>query len=271
MVASLLREEVSDLSSRCRELVAIAHEAGELALGLRRDLKRSSIQSKGPQDFVSDADLATERFIRNRIAEVFPEEAVLGEEGGATGDGVGLWIIDPIDGTTNYLHGLEDWAVSIAFADQKGLACGAIVAPALGISVWAERGVGAYCKEGSLVVSGCGEAAHALLLLGRSERAGRKSYLRGVERTLELGMEYRRVGSAAVSLLQVCMARAEGYIEAHLNPWDVAAGLLVAREAGAIVHAPNFAELVAQGGPVCVAAPGVCPEVERVFDVMISG
>jgi len=210
----------------------LATEAGALALHLRQNKPDDFIQSKGPQDFVTYADREVEKMIRSRITERFGDDAFLGEEEGQTGIGGNIWTVDPIDGTTNYMHGLPDWAVSIAWCSDGEIQLGVLALPDSNCLAWAQRGKGAFVNGEPISVSDCTQVKQSLLMLGRSARNPLSDYLGIVERAIADGSEYRRSGAATVSLLAVARGQVEGYYEVHLNAWDALAGLLIVSEAG---------------------------------------
>ncbi|MEP2782553.1 MAG: inositol monophosphatase family protein [Pseudoruegeria sp.] len=244
----------------------IAVEAGHLAIEMRLTADKGFAKEKGHQDFVTAADLAVETLIRARIASVFPEDSVLGEENGTTGTGDALWVIDPIDGTTNYMHGLADWAVSIAFCIGGKIEYAAIFAPDIDTLVWARSGKGAFVWDEPINVSICDTAANALVLLGRSARCKTDGYLQMLNRIFEKGLEYRRNGSAAFSLSMVALGRADAFYEAHLNPWDAMAGILIAQEAGGNVEHPPYSEFINVGGAVFVSNNRIHSDVKSAIN-----
>lgn len=232
---------------------SIALEAGELAVKMRREQDSTFAQKKSHQDFVTAADLAVEQLIRDRILACFPEDSILGEEQGASKISNSIWVVDPIDGTTNYMHGLAEWAVSIAYCHDGKVVCGAIYAPDIFSLISASTGNGATLNDQPVCVSNCSVPGNAIVLLGRSARHGAKDYLKNIQNVLDKDMEYRRNGSAAYSLMSVAAGRAEGYYEAHLNSWDALAGLLIVNEAGGVTNSYCFEEFLRKGGPVIVS------------------
>ena len=233
----------------------LAVEAGKLAQKLYQEQDETFISVKGLQDFVTVADRQVEEKIRALISQYYPGDAVLGEEEGLSGSGEAIWVIDPIDGTANFMRGLPDWAVSIGYCEKGEIELGVIYAPDRDELCWAAKGQGAFCNDRRVHVSDCSRAEQALLLLGRSTRNPVQDYLTTIERTVNAQMEYRRNGSAAVSLMNVAQGRAEGYYEAHLNAWDAVAGVLIIREAGGLVHSAPVPELLKHGSRVLAVTP----------------
>ncbi|WP_293576404.1 inositol monophosphatase family protein [Phaeobacter sp.] len=232
----------------------LAQEAGFLAQKLYREREADFVSTKGLQDFVTQADRAVEAHIRSLLLRHFPSDAMLGEEDGLMGDSSSIWVVDPIDGTANYMRGLPDWAISIAFCWEGEPEVGVIFAPERNEMCWAVKGQGAFCNDQPIQVSACAAPDQALLLLGRSARGSLSAYLDLVRSVIDSEMEYRRNGSAAVSLMDVAQGRAEGYYEAHLNPWDALAGVIIIREAGGIVRCAKGAEMLTAGSPVLALA-----------------
>jgi len=232
------------MSSELPDLVrAIALEAGELAALRRREGVEVAATKSSIVDVVTAADREVEELIRARIAAARPQDAVLGEEGGATGGTSGLtWVVDPIDGTVNYLYGIPHYAVSIAVveggadpADWEPLA-GAVFNPAIGELYTATRGAGAFLGDTRIRVADPVPLEQALIGTGFAYDAA----LRGeqgavVARLLPNVRDIRRHGTASLDLTGVAAGRLNAYYERTLNPWDHGAGELIAREAGAVV------------------------------------
>lgn len=244
-----------DIGERLELARSLARKAGALAVGMRRKQSADFSKEKGHQDFVTLADLAVESLIRDEIAQAFAADSILGEEEGTTGGGDALWVIDPIDGTTNYMRGLADWGVSIAFCLKGRIELGVIYAPDIDTLLWARAGGGAFVahrgEETRACVSDRSTLDNTLVQLGRSARCKDFDYPALVGRVFERGLEYRRNGSAAFSLLTVALGRAEGFFERHLNPWDAMAGILIVQEAGGTVDFPGCSDFIRQGGAVC--------------------
>ncbi len=228
------------MTNRTQFIRDLTEEAAAKALKMRREQGEDFIQAKGHQDFVTYADRAVEDLIRSRIAEQFPDEHVLGEEEGQSGDGPKLWVVDPIDGTANYMRGGADWAVSIAYMEDGVLEAAAICAPELDVTLWAAKGQGAMGRhagvEQAVALSDCTDVRAGVLMVGWSGRQKVEDHVASVSRALNAGMEYRRNGAAVISLLAVALGRAEGYWEQYVNAWDVFAMWLILQEAGAVIE-----------------------------------
>jgi myo-inositol-1(or 4)-monophosphatase len=228
------------------ELLAAARAAAQAASELLRDARPEDVRAKGnPRDLVTEWDLRSEDVIRRVLAERTPGITVLGEEAGA-GDGAGggdestglRWLVDPIDGTVNFAHGLPIWAVSIACEDAGQIAAGVVAAPQLGWWFEASRGGGARDGGGAaLRVSSIARLDHALLTTGFPyDRATRpdNNFAEWAHLQRRAGA-CRRLGAASLDLCLVARGWMDGYWEKHLHPWDVAAGALIVTEAGGIV------------------------------------
>ncbi|MGD9571268.1 MAG: inositol monophosphatase family protein [Thermoleophilia bacterium] len=215
-----------------------AHGAGAL-LRERAGTDPSGVVSKSSStDLVSDADRDAEALVIGTIRAARPDDGVLAEEGGGGEGASGItWVVDPLDGTTNYLWGLPQWCVSIAATDADGGLVGVVHDPSRGETFRAVRGGGAWLGDRPLRVGPGRPLGEALVGTGFSyradERARQAERLRGV---LPAVRDVRRLGAAALDLAWVAAGRLDGYFETGLNPWDRAAGELVAREAGAVIE-----------------------------------
>ncbi|MEV4314664.1 inositol monophosphatase family protein [Actinocrispum sp. NPDC049592] len=245
--------------------VRVAAEAAELVESTRRSAVRDVATKSSATDPVTAGDRAAERLVRERLAELRPGEAVLGEEEGADGsggDGV-CWVVDPIDGTVNYLYGFPWYSVSVAVQLDGATVAGAVVEPSSGRQWSAALGQGATLDGVPLRASTTDRTELALLATGFGYRAERRTrQAEFVARLLGRVRDVRRTGSAALDLCMVAAGWVDGYVEHGLNRWDWAAGSLIAAEAGAVVSLPDSGEL---GGAIFAAAPGVADELRKVL------
>ena len=253
---------MSDDAVRERFLAAqdAARDASRLALEHFAGLDALTIESKGRQDFVTEADRAVERLIVERLTTAFPEDAVLGEEAGFSVDPTdrrAVWAVDPIDGTSNFVRGRPDWAVSIGLAFDGQAAVGVIDVPAHGWQYAACRGHGATRNGASIGVATGGTLADATVGLGFSYRLPTSVHLGYIESLLGAGVEYRRLGTAAVSMALVADGRFQGYVEGHINSWDVLAGLVLVREAGGRTNDFLARDGMRFGNPILAASPAL--------------
>lgn len=222
--------------------VEAATGAGALLLRFAEDLAAGAdlgVEHKtSATDPVSAADAAAERAIVTSLLAALPDDGILAEEGqdprsGRTGR---TWIIDPLDGTVNFLYGWPLWCVSVACADADGIVAGAIVQPTSGEVFHAARGAGAWLGERQLRVREVADPAHGLVATGFAyDRAVRTDWGRRVPALLDRFRDLRRGGAAALDLAWVAAGRADVYVEFALQPWDWAAGRLLVLEAGGVV------------------------------------
>ncbi len=199
-----------------------------------------TVQHKGgnPADLVTEFDRRSEEAIIATIREASPDDAILGEEGGGRpGTSGRRWLVDPIDGTTNFAHGLPMFAASIALEVQGELVAGVLAAPALGWTFWAARGMGAWLESDRgvrrLAVSGTAALAGALLATGfPTTTSARAHNFAAFEAVYRRSQGVRRIGAAALDLAFVAAGWIDAYWEAPLHPWDLGAGVVLVREAG---------------------------------------
>jgi myo-inositol-1(or 4)-monophosphatase len=244
--------------------LAIAEEAAGLARRAR-DGAIGDVDTKSSEtDVVTAADLAVERLVRERLAELRPGEPVLGEEAGASGDpGDGIrWVVDPIDGTVNYLYGNPCYAVSLAAQRGDESVAAAVVEPISGRRWTAVRGGGAFLDGRPLRVSSATRLELALVGTGFSYRVERRvRQAAAVARLLGRVRDIRRAGAASLDLCAVAAGWLDGYAEHGLYRWDWAGGALIAEEAGAVVRLPASA-----GDLTFVAAPGIAEQLWAALD-----
>jgi myo-inositol-1(or 4)-monophosphatase len=243
-------------------LLQLARDAA-IAAGRVLLSERPAVIAQGPSatkssatDPVTRADTAAQQVIADMLATARPADGLLGEEGldrrGETG---WQWIIDPLDGTVNYLYGSDDWAVSIALRDEAGTAVGVVHAPALGRTYTAVRGGGCYLDDRRITVRGCRDLSQAVVGTGFSyDAATRGAQAAVLARVLPRVADIRRCGSAALDLARVASGRIDAFYENDLQKWDWAAGALLATEAGAVVRQIAGPD---QRSGVLAASPGL--------------
>lgn len=257
------------LQSRFDAAIAVAREAGAVALGHFRNLDDLTVESKGVQDPVSEADRQTEAIIRSRLTEQFPDDAFVGEETGATGVDAsrGTWVVDPIDGTQPFLLGLPTWCVSIAYVHSADIRVGVIYNPVTDELYAARRGHGATRNGARLHVSAAQQLSDGLTGLGCSSRTTPRDIGLMAERLRAAGGMFHRVGSGALTLAYVATGQLIGYLEMHINAWDCLAAILLVEEAGGMAT-PFLAENgVTGGGPIVASGPGVFDELQGILPV----
>lgn len=249
---------MDDTLRRARAVaVDAARSAGDI-LRSRVDSIRE-VRHKSAFDLVTDVDLQSEHEVSSALRAAFPTHAILGEEGGATvgSDPRYRWIIDPLDGTTNYAHGFPFFCVSIGLECDGDMVLGVAYAPSLDELFVAEAGRGATLNDRPMHVSATSELPLALLATGFPyDRAEFPRALRSFEVLSLRSQAVRRAGSAVLDLAYVACGRLDGYWEHHVQPWDVAAGALMVREAGGLVTATDGSRFNVDGGQV-LATNGV--------------
>ena len=251
---------VESLMGRYLAAQAIALEAGQLAQRFLANPESLHVELKGPQDVVSAADRAVEDLIAQRLAAACPEDALQGEEGHAiaadrTGDA--LWVVDPIDGTANFVRDLPDWCVSIGMMYRGRPEIGVIYVPAVGELYAALRGQGALCNGRSIKVSGRTTITGATIGLDYSFSTPSAAHRAHIEAIHAHGGEYRRNGSVAVSLTRVASGRLDGFVELELNAWDVLAGIVIVQEAGGWTNDFLAGDGLRGRNPMIAATPGI--------------
>ncbi|MFJ6728212.1 inositol monophosphatase family protein [Streptomyces sp. NPDC091281] len=257
------------------DLLALAEEAARRAGELLRDGRPADLAvaatKSSPIDVVTEMDIAAEKLITGLISDRRPDDGFLGEEGASSEGTSGVrWVIDPLDGTVNYLYGLPTWAVSIAAEQDGETVVGVVAVPMRGETYRAVRGGGAWLtadRDGERALA-CRPPApldQALVSTGFNYVTDVRTHQADVaQRLIPLLRDIRRGGSAAVDLCDVAAGRLDGYYERGLHPWDLAAGDLIARQAGALTggrpgERPAYALTVA-------ATPGVFQPLQRLLE-----
>ncbi|HUL74646.1 MAG TPA: inositol monophosphatase family protein [Vicinamibacterales bacterium] len=252
--------------------LATAIEAALAAGRIQRAYFRShlTIEKKGPIDLVTAADLEVEREFRALVKQRFPSHVVLGEEGAdrsAPPESGVCWIIDPVDGTTNFAHGLAIFCVSIALEVDGRTEVGVVFDPMAGELFTAERGQGAWLNGRRLAVTRSDALIDSLLVTGfpYSRRHGRREQVEIFAAFLEQARAVRRLGSAALDLAYVAAGRFDAFWEEGLHPWDIAAGALIVSEAGGLVTDYLGAPLALARGQIVASNGAVHPRVLEVI------
>lgn len=240
------------------ELAIVAAKAGAAELVARAGNARTFVGSKtSSTDMVTDADRASEAAVIEILTSARPDDAILGEESGERSGTSGFrWVIDPLDGTTNFLYGIPQWCVSVAVEDGDGGVAGCVLAPILGETFAAARGEGATLNGETINVSAQPALGDALLATGFSYLPEeRETAARMLPAILPRVRDIRRPGSAALDLAWVACGRLDGYFEAPVFPWDGAAGSILVREAGGRVE--PMAAIGPSGSGLVASGPGV--------------
>jgi myo-inositol-1(or 4)-monophosphatase len=248
-----------EFAARANIISTIALQAGKLAVKYRDT--GLNVSSKGRQDFVTQADLAVETLITEQLLEHFPNDGVLGEEHGTINPNRGTWVVDPIDGTSNYIKNMDYWCVSIAYVVDDEIQIGCIYAPDRDEMYLAIKNKGATLNAKPLQLKPTLASDEAVIGIGVSGRSPLPNYLDLITYLIENGLEYRRFGSAALTLAHVAAGQVDGYFEAHLNSWDATAGLLIACEAGALGNEFLAQNGLNQGNITLAAHPKIYPQL----------
>ncbi|MGV6872271.1 inositol monophosphatase family protein [Pseudochelatococcus sp. B33] len=244
-------------------------DAGRAALAFFADPSSLRTEAKlGGQDVVSEADRAVEELIRGRIGQVFPDDGILGEEQGLVAGSSGfLWVVDPIDGTSCFLHGLDQWCISIAVMDGPETVLGLIHRPTTGDLFVARKHGGAFLNGRPMRVDAAAFIDSALVGVGANFRIPAGRIAAFIRVLLEAGGMFVRSGSGALMLAEVASGRLAGYYEPHINAWDCMAGLLLIREAGGwTAPFPPAGAGLLDGGPVIGCAGGVGDDLRALVE-----
>ena len=251
-------------SANLNIMIKAARRAGRALVKDFREVENLQVSMKGAGDFVSRADLNAEQMLKEDLMEARPTYGWLGEEGGGEEgqDPTRRWIVDPLDGTTNFLHGLPHWAVSIALEHKGQVVAGVVFDPAKDELFFAEKGAGAWMNESRLRVSGRTRMIESVFATGLpfGGRADLPDTLREMGRVLPGCAGVRRWGAAALDMAYVAAGRYDGYWERRLNAWDIAAGLVIVREAGGLAEPLDDGEgILETGSVICANEPLFTP------------
>lgn len=257
----------AELDLRQCAVLGLVQEVSRLALDYFNKRDSLGVTMKGAQDWLTVADGAVEEFLRKRLAVLFPHDAVIGEEGGGEAADA-VWIIDPIDGTSNFARGDRNWCISIGLLLNGVPEIGIIAAPALDELYLGRRGQGASMNGEPIKVSGETDIGRAYVEMGWSTRIALANYLAMVERGFAAGASIKRSGSGALGICHVANGRTEAYAELHINAWDVAAGLVIASEAGADINDFFSGEGIAKGNPVLCCTPALTDKLEQITGII---
>ncbi len=250
-------------------MIAAARKA---ARALKRDfgeLEKLQVSLKGPANFVTAADRRAEETLYQELSKARPGYSFLGEEGGKRegADKTHIWIVDPLDGTTNFLHGIPQFAISIALEREGTMIAGVVYNPAVEEMFIAERGKGAFLNEQRIRVAARKTLADTVIACGLPHR-GRGQLELGTKETGAMQQEVaglRRFGAAALDLAWVAAGRLDGYWERNIKPWDMAAGLILVREAGGFVTDCDGGDDMFAKGHVVAGNEAIQKEIVRVL------
>ena len=257
-----------DAELRLAAAEAVAREAGALALRYFRNLEALEVEQKGPQDIVSIADRAVEDLVRRRLLAMFPNDAILGEEGGLHGEGrEGTWVVDPIDGTWCFLNGIGAWCVSLAYVCEGRIETAVIYDPNANELFAARAGGGARLDGKPIEVASVTSLTQGTVSVGHSARVPPASPVATIERLLQAGGMFHRHGSGALALAWTACGRLIGYVEPHMNSWDALAGLLLIAEAGGYTNDYLANDGLMRGNPVLGCPPALRQELCRIAGI----
>jgi len=242
-------------SANLNLMMKTARKAGRSLAKDFREVENLQVSMKSAGDFVSKADITAERIIKEELMEARPNYGWMGEESDEEiigTDPTRRWIVDPLDGTTNFLHGLPHWAVSIALEHKGEVVAGVIYDPSKDELFFAEKGFGAYLNESRLRVSGRNVMIESIFATGLpfGGRADLPETLKDLARLLPTCSGVRRWGAAALDLAYVASGRYEGFWERKLNAWDMAAGIVIVKEAGGLVEPLSKGDNILETGEI---------------------
>ncbi len=241
--------------------VKAARKAGSIINRASLDVDLVKVASKGRSDFVTEIDRAAEQAIVDILLKAYPDHAILAEESGASGDSEYTWIIDPLDGTTNFIHGFPQYCVSIGVQHRGALEHAVIYDPVKNELFTASKGRGAFVNDRRVRVSKCTRIKEALVGTGFpfKELTRLDLYTRQLNELMRNSAGVRRAGAAALDLAYVACGRLDAFWELGLSPWDMAAGVLLIQEAGGLVGDLQGNQTFMESGDIAAATPKLFP------------
>ena len=264
----------AELQQREEVACAAARAAGDQLLRRFRPRQRIAVETKGLHDYVTEADRTAERTVVEVLLGSFPQDGVLAEEGSAARDVSGRrWVIDPLDGTTNFIHGVPTFAVSVALEDASGLLVGVVHDPVHGETFHARRGGGARLNGDPISCSRAEDLHDALIATGFPfrEMSRVREYLHAFESFLRGAAGMRRAGSASLDLVFTACGRYDGFWEVGLSRWDIAAGALIVQEAGGLVTDVAGGGSFLASGDVVAAGARLHPRLVEITRPALAG
>lgn len=255
------------MPDRTTQAIEIAKQGGSVALGYFRELAKLEIVDKGLQDFVTEADQNVELHIRKLIENAFPDDGIVGEEHEAKEGTSGYrWVIDPIDGTSNFINAMPVWCVVLAVVKDDATEIGVIHDPNSDETFHAIKGAGATLN-GAPVHTPADAAFHrGSISTGYCNRVSKSRTVAVIAEILSRDGVFHRNGSGALSLAYVAAGRLIGYVEEHMNAWDCIAGQLIIAEAGGRVEDQSADDMIKHGGRVVAASAGIFDELVAIAD-----
>ncbi|MBX3597276.1 MAG: inositol monophosphatase family protein [Rhizobiaceae bacterium] len=238
--------------------IDLARRAGEFSLTFFRELDKLSIESKGHQDLVSNGDREVELFVRAEIAKAYPDDGIVGEEHAPVeGTSGHVWVIDPIDGTANFVRGIPQWCVIIACMKDGQTHTGVVHEPVNNETFYARVGAGAFVNGRPIKVASVSSIGEGAIGTGFNNRTEAENILPVVAEIIRGGGIFFRNASGGLMLAYVASGRLIGYTEEHMNAWDCVAALLIVQEAGGECVPYSRGDVIANGTVVIAGAPGV--------------
>jgi myo-inositol-1(or 4)-monophosphatase len=256
------------LQERLQVACAVAREAGALQKLRFLDREAMIYKFKGPQDYLTATDGEVEKLVRSRLLEAFPTDTFLGEEdGGQVSERT--WVVDPIDGTSNFARGIPHFCVSIAFVLDGVASIGVIYQPILDELFAAAKGLGATLNGEPIKTSSTTSLDKSLLEVGRASRQPQAVYLAMLDKVMNTGAAIRGAGSGALAVANVAAGRVDGCFETHMYSWDCLAGLVLVEEAGGRVNDFLAGDGLLKGNPIFASAPGIAGELSELVGVSL--
>jgi myo-inositol-1(or 4)-monophosphatase len=259
----------ADLDRKFHMAKGLVREVGQQALAYYRDRASLGVERKGLQDLVSRADRECEDIIVESLRSRFPEDGFLGEERGRQNPGSEtIWVIDPIDGTANFLRGIPNWCVSLGYIEGREPIAGVIYNPVTDELYAARKGGGATMNDHEIHVSSTRSLDEARMGIGFSYRRSVDVHVAAMKALLDAHCEYNRFGSGALGMAMAADGRLDGYWEAHINIWDVAAGLCLVKEAGGWHNDFMQGDVFVKGNPILAATPGLAKDLAKLLPTL---
>ncbi|WP_299196902.1 inositol monophosphatase family protein [uncultured Tateyamaria sp.] len=249
---------MDSVSERLEFATELCHAAGGVARDYFANRATLVVDQKGTQDWVSEADRNVETYIRKQIETAWPDDGIVGEEYTPKAGSSGFdWVVDPIDGTTNFVNGIPTWTIVLAGVRDGRTELGVIHDPIVGETFAALRGVGAQLNDAPMRVASGTPLTAGTVAVGYSNRVEARHVVPIVAGLIERGAMFHRNASGALSLAYVAAGRLLGYVEEHMNAWDCLAGQLLVSEAGGVIEDQDADAMIREGGRVIVGTPDV--------------
>lgn len=260
------------LNTRSQKAIEIAKSGGELALDYFQRVASLEVVDKGLQDFVSEADQNVELHIRKLIQEAFPDDGIIGEEHAPKPSKSGYnWVIDPIDGTTNFVNSIPAWCVVLAVVKDDMTQIGVIFDPVHGEVFHAQKGHGAQINDQLLLCPAETAINRGTIATGYCNRSSKPKTTKLISEILARDGVFHRNASGALSLAYTAAGRLIGFVEEHMNAWDCLAGQLIIAEAGGGVEEQSADQMIAEGGRVVAGSVGIFDELVLISDTVYKG